>query len=43
MYDGNEGDDPWIGKFMPGRKERIENDAPYVAIDFQKILGRARR
>jgi amicoumacin kinase len=25
----------WAGKFMPGRKERIEQDIPYLALDFE--------
>jgi len=27
----------WGDKFMPGRKERIENNIPYVAIDFRDL------
>ncbi len=28
----------WIGKFMYERKKRIENDIPYVELDFGEIL-----
>ena len=28
----------WIGKFMLGRKESIENDIPYLDIDFEGIM-----
>jgi Ser/Thr protein kinase RdoA (MazF antagonist) len=31
----------WGGKFMPGRRQRIEQDIPYVDLDFTKILNRA--
>jgi Ser/Thr protein kinase RdoA (MazF antagonist) len=29
--------DPWVSTFMNGRKEKIENDIPYVDIDFEEI------
>lgn len=29
--------DSWVGKFMPGRRQRLEADAPYVALDFRQI------
>jgi Ser/Thr protein kinase RdoA (MazF antagonist) len=28
----------WVGKFMANRKYRIENDIPYISIDFETIL-----
>lgn len=28
----------WIGKFMDGRKNRIENDIPYIELDFEGVL-----
>lgn len=28
----------WVGKFMPARKKRIENDTPYVDINFEEIF-----
>jgi len=31
--------DPWVGKFMPGRRRRIENDVPYVSVDFEDVLN----
>jgi Ser/Thr protein kinase RdoA (MazF antagonist) len=39
-------DDPadleeWGSKFMPGRRLRVEQDIPYVNLDYEKILGRA--
>lgn len=29
--------DAWVGKFMPGRRERIEQELPYVNLDFAAI------
>ena len=29
--------DPWVRKFMPDRKRRIEEDVPYVAFDFDAL------
>jgi len=31
----------WSGKFMPGRRQRIEQDIPYVEMDFESILFKA--
>jgi amicoumacin kinase len=31
----------WVGKFMAGRKTRIEQDQAYVVLDFEKILKEA--
>jgi len=31
-------DDFWVAKFMPGRRERIEADLPYVDLDFDRLL-----
>jgi amicoumacin kinase len=33
--------DGWVGKFMPGRKQRIEQDLPYANLDFQSIFSKA--
>lgn len=33
--------DGWSSKFMPGRRERIEQDIPYVDLDFAQILEAA--
>jgi amicoumacin kinase len=43
LYRDDEPADPegWAGKFMPGRKQRIEQDVPYVILDFEKIIDRA--
>jgi len=30
-----DGGDPWVNSFIPGRKRRIQNDQPYVDIDFE--------
>lgn len=30
-------DDPWCARYMAGRKERIENDVPYVEFDFESL------
>ena len=29
--------DEWVMKFMPGRKERLENDTPYVELDYSML------
>ncbi|MEX2161229.1 MAG: phosphotransferase [Anaerolineales bacterium] len=29
--------DTWVNKFMPGRKESIENETPYISLDFGRI------
>jgi Ser/Thr protein kinase RdoA (MazF antagonist) len=26
--------DEWVSKFMPGRKDRIEQNTPYIELDF---------
>jgi Ser/Thr protein kinase RdoA (MazF antagonist) len=31
-------DDFWVAKFMPGRRERIEADVPYVDLDFDRLI-----
>jgi amicoumacin kinase len=31
----------WAGKFMPGRKQLIEQDAPYVSLDFDHVFHKA--
>ena len=31
--------DPWVKKFMDGRRERIEQDIPYVNLDFPPDAG----
>lgn len=35
--------DEWVAKFMPGRRERIENDLPYVNLDFARIHDQCMR
>ena len=42
-YHDPEDPDPWVGKFMIGRKHRIENDVPYVSMDFEATLAAASR
>lgn len=32
-------DSPWCARFMAGRKERIENDVPFVDFDFTSLAG----
>ena len=32
--------DWWVSRFMPGRRERIEQDLPYVELDFEVIFNR---
>jgi len=33
-----EDNESWIGKFMPGRKARIEDGIPYLEINFEQIF-----
>ena len=33
-FDVDNIDDWWAGQFMQGRKERIDNDVPYVKMNF---------
>ena len=33
--------DGWASKFMPGRRERIEQDLPYVSLDFDSLFSKA--
>ena len=30
--------DEWVTKFMAGRKERLENDLPYIDLDFEELF-----
>jgi Ser/Thr protein kinase RdoA (MazF antagonist) len=41
MYDPQD-NTGWIGRFMAGRKARIENHVPYLSVDFGKLLEAAR-
>ena len=37
FYDPKDAD-PWVGKFMAGRKDRIEQDVPYVVeVEFESL------
>lgn len=36
-YDPSSSDE-WVSKFMPGRKYRIENEIPYIDLDFSSIF-----
>jgi Ser/Thr protein kinase RdoA (MazF antagonist) len=31
--------DEWVMKFMPGRKERLENDTPYTTLNYFSLAG----
>ncbi len=31
--------DEWVGKFMPGRKARLEKDVPYLSLDWESMLA----
>jgi amicoumacin kinase len=31
--------DEWVSKFMPGRKERLENDTPYMNLNYSVMAG----
>lgn len=33
--------DAWVSKFMPGRRERIEQDIPYADLDFMSVFSKA--
>jgi Ser/Thr protein kinase RdoA (MazF antagonist) len=35
--------DTWVGRFMQGRRERIEAGIPFLALDFERILAAAAR
>jgi Ser/Thr protein kinase RdoA (MazF antagonist) len=32
-------DDPWVVEFMDGRKQRIENDVPFIDFDFESLAS----
>jgi hypothetical protein len=32
--------DEWVSKFMPGRRERIEQDVPHVDLDFMSVYNK---
>jgi Ser/Thr protein kinase RdoA (MazF antagonist) len=36
-FDVNYLDEPWVAGFMAGRKQRIENDVPYIDLDFKSF------
>jgi len=36
-FDVNNLDDPWVENYMRNRKERIENDIPYIDFDFESL------
>jgi Ser/Thr protein kinase RdoA (MazF antagonist) len=36
-FDVNAVDDPWAASFMEGRKRRIENDVPFIDLDFRSF------
>jgi Ser/Thr protein kinase RdoA (MazF antagonist) len=38
-FDVDNLDDPWCRRFMEGRKERIENDVPYLDYPFESLTG----
>lgn len=38
-FDVNNLDDPWCARYMRGRKQRIENDVPYIDFDFELLTG----
>jgi Ser/Thr protein kinase RdoA (MazF antagonist) len=38
-FDVDNLDDPWCARYMQGRKERIENDVPYVDFCFESLAG----
>ncbi len=38
IYEPGNQDDFWVAKFMPGRQTRVENDVPYLELDFAALL-----
>jgi len=36
-FDVSHLDDPWVESYMKGRKERIENDVPFIDLDFESL------
>jgi Ser/Thr protein kinase RdoA (MazF antagonist) len=38
-FDVDNLDDPWCRRYMEGRKERIENDVPYIDFPFESLAG----
>jgi Ser/Thr protein kinase RdoA (MazF antagonist) len=38
-FDVDNLDNPWCQRFMQGRKERIENDVPYIDFPFESLAG----
>jgi Ser/Thr protein kinase RdoA (MazF antagonist) len=39
-FDVRQIDDPWCARFMQGRKEKIENDIPFIDFDFSSLKSR---
>ena len=38
-FDVNNLDDPWVASYMEGRKQRIENDVPFIDFDFESLAS----
>ena len=38
-FDVNHLDEPWVARFMAGRKQRIENDVPVIDLDFKSFAA----
>jgi Ser/Thr protein kinase RdoA (MazF antagonist) len=38
-FDVNKLDEPWVAGFMQGRKQKIENDVPFIDFDFESLAG----
>ncbi|MBN2388177.1 MAG: phosphotransferase [Anaerolineales bacterium] len=36
--EGAESDDPWVSRFLPGCREKIEKDVPYIELDIGSVL-----
>jgi Ser/Thr protein kinase RdoA (MazF antagonist) len=36
-FDVDNIDDPWVARYMKNRKTRIENDVPFLNIDFSSL------
>ena len=38
-FDVNNLDDPWVVGYMDGRKQKIEDDEPFIVFDFESLAG----
>jgi hypothetical protein len=38
-FDVDNLEDPWVAMFMKGRRERIENEIPFIDFDFSSLAA----